>query len=145
MTDAQVLTQLKKKKVRLLMQLERVDVAIKAFQNIDVKEIESLELLAYDDDMDIDVEAESEKDMRNYKQYNPRMTNEQKVFWALAKMGTATAVELSDFLMHQDESLKNRTLVVRAITYSTSRMFNAGKIEAEKRGYRNYYRMRMTT
>lgn len=141
LTDTQLLTQLKKRKVRLLMEMERVDMAIRAFERADENELNSLDILAYNPDIDIPTEDEVNTDLKTFKQYSPNMHNEQKVFWALEKMVEATAMEMADFLMHQDSTLKHRTLVVRGVTYTASRMFNLGKIKARKKGNINLYRL----
>ena len=44
LTDTQVLSQLKKKRIRLLLEVERVDMAIKAFSFIKEKDFDYLDL-----------------------------------------------------------------------------------------------------
>ncbi|MFB9842687.1 hypothetical protein [Mucilaginibacter ginsenosidivorans] len=134
LTDAQVLTQLRLRKIKLTLELERVDIAIKAFEEVDVSGMNKFDLMAIDTDVDTDLAAD--------KRYSPTMTNEQKVLWALSKMKRATAVEISDYLIHTDPELKNRHRVITAITYTASRMFNAGKIGGEKVGTKNWYKLK---
>jgi len=120
MTEKQVLTQLRLRKLKLTLELERVEIAIKAFEDIDVTSLNEFDLLAYRSDM----------------------TNEDKILWALGKLKEATAMEISDYLIHMDATLTNRTRVINAITYSASRMFNTKKIEAKKVGTKNFYRLK---
>jgi len=117
--------------MKLTLELERVDIAIKAFEEVDMRGMNKFDLLAMDTDVDTDLAKE--------KRYTSDMTNEQKVTWALSKMKRATAMEISDYLIHTDPELKNRHRVIQAITYTASRMFNAGKISGEKVGAKNWY------
>jgi len=141
LTDAEVLSQLRKRKIKLTLELERVEIAIKAFEDVDVSGLSKFDLLAYDTDLDTTVDADLKSEAR--ERYNPEMTNEQKIIWALRLMKEATATEIADYLIHQDEGLKNRQRVVQAITFSASRMFKMGKIDADKRGTKNFYKLKM--
>ena len=140
LTDEQVLTQLRKRKIKLVLELERVEIAIKAFEDVDVSGLNKFDLLAYDTDLNTTVDADLQKEAK--ERYSPDMNNEQKILWALRLMKEASAVEISDYIIHQDPELKNRQRVIQAITYSASRMFNAGKIGAYKRGPKNFYRLK---
>jgi len=138
MTEKQVLTQLRLRKLKLTLELERVEIAIKAFEDIDVTSLNEFDLLAYDNNID----TGEVEDFKNDVRYRSDMTNEDKILWALGKLKEATAMEISDYLIHMDATLTNRTRVINAITYSASRMFNTKKIEAKKVGTKNFYRLK---
>jgi hypothetical protein len=142
LSDAQVLSQLKKRRVRLLLEVDRVTMAIKAFSNVKQEEINALESLAYDQDLEIDIIEEVENELKPMIRYDPDMSYPQKVFWALTKMNGSTAMEITDLLMHQDKELKHRTKLLGSITYAASKMFKLGKIDATKKEGVNYYRLR---
>jgi hypothetical protein len=139
LTDKQVLTQLRLKKLRLTLELERVEIAIKAFEGVDVNSLNEFDLLAYDTDIDTAVADDLKSDVR----YSSDMNNESKILWALSKLKEGTAIEISDYLMHTDSTLTHRTRVINAITYSASRMFKADKIAANKVGTKNIYSLKI--
>lgn len=118
LTDEQVLTQLRKRKIKLVLELERVEIAIKAFEDVDVSGLNKFDLLAYDTDLNTTVDADLQKEAK--ERYSPDMNNEQKILWALRLMKEASAVEISDYIIHQDPELKNRQRVIQAITYSAA-------------------------
>ena len=132
-TDEQVLAQLKVRRVRLKMELERVNIAIKAFDNIGV--INMLDALPHmTEDLDIDEDL-----LVNTLMYNSRMTAEKKVMFVLSKIGAGDAGDIADYLMRIDAYIKNPIPIYHRITHVASKMFKAGKIMAERRGKKNVY------
>ncbi|MGZ3874403.1 MAG: hypothetical protein ACXVJD_15890, partial [Mucilaginibacter sp.] len=80
LTDAQVLAQLKVKRLQLKIQLERVEVAIKAFEK--VGEIEYLDALPYL----IEGEIEVDEDLGEaILMYNPKDSVNKKILYVLSK------------------------------------------------------------
>jgi len=137
-TDAQVLAQLKSRKVRLQIELERVNIAIKAFER--VKEIDPLDAIVYEID-----ELQDSTGIQNdlavaILMYNPAMTAEKKILYALDNIKSGTAEDISDYIIRVDGHIKNTNKVYNRITYVASRMYKAGRLEVEKQGNKNIYK-----
>lgn len=142
LTDAQVVTHLKKRRLKLVMELERVDLALKAFEQVELRKLNRLEILAVDYNVEEELLSEVDKELEALMLYSPDMTHEQKVYFALSKMQEATAVEIADFLMFQDTNMKHRRAIINAMTYMCSRLKARGKIAMRKKGHVNYYRLK---
>ncbi|AMR31975.1 hypothetical protein A0256_11345 [Mucilaginibacter sp. PAMC 26640] len=139
MTDAQVLAQLKLRKLKLRMELDRVEMAIKAFENI--KAISVLDALPYMvDDPDEIVFDDSVMEATLF--YNPSMSAEKKVLYVLSKVQFGDAAAITEYILRIDGHVKHADRFYSRITYVCSRMFKAGKIVAEKQGKKNIYRLK---
>lgn len=135
MTDAQVLEQLKLRKIRLKIELERVELAIRAFEKI--KTIDPLDFAAYSAD---DLELQVDEDLSaSILMYNPSLSVEKKIHYALSQIGRGTAKEITAYLIRVDGHIKNAKEFHERITYLTSRLYRLGNINAEKDGKRNIY------
>jgi hypothetical protein len=138
-TDAQVLTQLKRRKVKLQLELERVEIAIRAFEtNIT---IDLLDAAVYEVEEQTDTTIIQDDLAMSILMYNPRLTAEKKIEYALSKIGSADADQISSYLVRIDGHVKNADRFYNNITYVASRMYKAGKLSAEKVGKRNVYRL----
>ncbi|MDB5153048.1 MAG: hypothetical protein JWR54_1799 [Mucilaginibacter sp.] len=135
-SEAQVLTQLRIKKARLLMELERVNVAIKAFEEIG--EVDELDMLPYM--MDEAIENPDELAIATLM-YQPKASAEKKIQFVLSKIGKGDAKEITKYLIKIDKDIKDAVALYERITYVASRMFRFGKLEAERSGKRNLYRL----
>lgn len=140
LTDAQVLAQLKMRRVRLKIELERVELAIKAFE--DVKEVEELDALPYlieYEELPIDTDEINVAKLM----YNPRMSREKKVLYVLSKIGQGDVAAISNYLMRIDNTThpKAADKIFERITWVASRMYKAKKIGAIKQGKRNIYKL----
>jgi hypothetical protein len=138
MTDAQVLEQLKLRKIRLKIELERVELAIRAFEKI--KTIDPLDYAAYDAD---DMELEADEDLSiGILLYNPGLSVEKKIYYALGQIGKGTAKEITAYLIRVDGHIKNAKEFHERITYLTSRLFRLNQLDADRDGKRNVYRLK---
>jgi hypothetical protein len=141
-SDSQVLSQLRKRRLKLTLEIERVDLAIKAFEEVQLNQNTSLELLAYDSETDEELLNMVDNDLKSLVMYHPKMKHEQKVYWALGQLKEGTAIEIADLIMHQDTTIKHRTAIVNAMSYTCSRLKMWGKIDMVKKGKLNYYRLK---
>jgi len=138
-TDTQVLKQLRTRRVRLQMELERVNLAIKAFE--DIKDIDPLDAVLYDLDEE-DLNVAKEVDLAEaILMYNPKMTAEKKIEYALRQLKTAEANEIAEYLLKVDGHIKDATKFFNNITYVASRMYKIGKLGADKAGKKNRYKL----
>lgn len=137
LTDAQVLAQLKMRRVQLKIQLERVEIAIKAFEK--VGEIEYLDALPYLIDGEIEIDEELSKAML---MYNPKASVNKKIVYILSKIGEGDANDIAEYLLRIDGHIKNIDRVYNRITYVASRMYRTGVIDAVKRGKKNVYKLK---
>jgi hypothetical protein len=136
--DAQVLAQLKKKKVRLKLELERVEIAIRAFEEIDENNIDPLDEIRFDEDIAC-----------NYKDelaiatlmYNPKSSYEKKIQFVLSKIGNGDAKEITEYITKIDKDIKDLQGLYERITYVSSRMSKTGKLNAVKSGKKNLYKL----
>ncbi|QTE46019.1 hypothetical protein J3L21_11890 [Mucilaginibacter rubeus] len=130
LTDEQVLAQLKVRRVKLKMELDRVEVAIKAFENIG--EINILDAMPYMmEDLEVDEDL-----LISTLMYNPKMTAEKKVIFTLSKIGKGDASDITEYILRIDGHIKDTKRAFERITYVCSRMFKSGKITAERVGKR---------
>jgi tetratricopeptide (TPR) repeat protein len=136
LTDTEVLAQLKTKRVRLLLELERVDTAIKAFE--EVKEIDPWDAVRFDDDITADTDELAIATLF----YNPKTTVEKKIQFVLSKIGKGDARDITQYLIRIDKNVKDEKALHTRITYVASRLFNLNIIEAEKVGKKNVYRLK---
>ncbi|WP_426585289.1 hypothetical protein [Mucilaginibacter sp. R-33] len=136
LTDEQVLAQLKVRRVKLKMELERVEIAIKAFENIG--EINVLDAMPYMmDDLEVDEDL-----LISTLMYNPKMSAEKKVLFALSKIGKGDATDITEYILRVDGHIRDTKRAFERITYVSSRMFKAGKITAEREGKKNVYKLK---
>jgi len=137
LTDAQVLAQLKVRRVKLKMELERVEIAIKAFENIDMEQVNMLDALPYMvEDITIDDDFANAVLM-----YNPNDTAERKILYVLDKIGSGTASDIVAYLFRVDGHIKDTERIYKRVTYVASRMFKSGKITAEQISRKNHYKL----
>jgi hypothetical protein len=134
--DAQVLALLRVRKMRLKLEMDRVDMAIKAFENI--KEIDPLDAAIYE------VEEQegpliTDELAESILMYNPKLTTEKKIEYALRHLISAEASQIAEFLIRVDGHIKGVYAFNNNITYTASRMYKLGKIGANKVGKRNVY------
>jgi hypothetical protein len=133
MTDAEVLAQLKLRRIRLRIELDRVDKAILAFETID--HIEPLDILAYSvEDMEV-----TEEFATDILMYNPAWSVQRKIEYALVKLGKADARSLTEYLVRVDGHIKDSNMFHNRITYEASRLYKLNRIKAERQGKKNYY------
>jgi hypothetical protein len=137
LSDAQVLAQLKVRRVKLKMELDRIEVAIKAFENIDVEAINMLDALPY---MVEDIQVDDEF-AEALLMYNPKDTIEKKIIYILGKIKSGSASDIAEYLLRIDGHIKDTSRVYSRITYVASRMFRTGKITAERTRKKNIYRL----
>jgi hypothetical protein len=137
LTDAQVLAQLKMRKVKLSLELERVNIAIKAFE--EVKEIDPLDAAPYL--FDEVTPADDELAIATLM-YNPHSSFEKKVQYVLAKIGKGTAHDITQYLLRIDKGVKDERRLYSRITYVASRLFNQKIISAEVVGRKNVYALK---
>jgi hypothetical protein len=136
LTDAQVLTQLKARRIRLKMELERVEIAIKAFEPIDV--IDPLEIMPYMmDDIVVDDDL-----LMSALMYNPTMSDEKKVLYVLGKIIEGDANAIATYLLRIDPHIKSSERTYGRITYVCSRMYRLGKLNAARTGKKNIYKLK---
>jgi len=138
LTNETILSQLKLKKAQLMMELNRVNLAIDAFEEVDINNMNELEILAINPDLHSEFEADTDLEPKPIL-YHAKMSYEHKILWALGKMQTATASEITDYLIRFDGAVRNRTRFLQGIVFTASRMFKFGKINAEKRSRVNIY------
>ena len=137
LTDAQVLAQLRIRRIKLKMELDKVEIAIKAFERVDVESMNMLELLPYaTDEIDVD-----EDFMQSVLIYNPKDSVEKKIVFILGKIGSGTAEDICEYLLRIDGHIKDGKRVFNRVTYVASRMFRLGQITADRAGRRNIYKL----
>jgi hypothetical protein len=138
LTDAQVLTQLRSRRIRLKLELERVDIAIKAFESItDIDPLEALPYMVEDIVVDDDL-------LMSHLMYNPTMSVEKKIQYVLEKIGEGDANAITTYLLRIDPHIKSTERMYERITYVASRMYKLGKIEAVRTGKKNIYKLKAT-
>ncbi len=136
--DAQVLAQLRIKKTRLKIELERVELAIKAFEELP-DELDELEVLPYM----LDEIPQSEDDLAvAILMYKPKASAEKKIQYVLSKIGSGDAKRITEYLLNIDKGIKDAEALHERITYVSSRMFRRGEINATKSGKRNVYSLK---
>jgi hypothetical protein len=138
-TDAQVLAQLKMRRVRLKIELERVELGIKAFE--DVKEVEELDALPYIVESDEIIDDEQLGIAK--LMYNPRMSREKKILYVLSKIGQGDVHAIASYLIRIDSNThpSDTRQVYDRVTWVASRMYKLGKIDAFKDGKKNVYKL----
>ena len=140
LSEAQVLAQLRLRKVKLKMELERVEIAIRAFE--EVEDIDRLDALPYMlDDIKLSGMDEDEELAVATLMYNSKMTAEKKILYVLGKLKNADANEIADYILKIDRKIKDGGKLRERIVYVSSKMFRSGKIGAIKDGKRNVYRL----
>jgi|GEM_PF-2499596 len=133
LTDAQVLTQLKRRRIQLKLELERVDIAIRAFEPVD--EIDPLEILPHMvDDYVVDDDL-----LMSAMMYNPAMTFEKKIQYVLGKITEGDANAITTYILRIDPHIKDTERLYERITYVCSRMYKLGNLNAVRKGKRNIY------
>jgi hypothetical protein len=139
LTDAQVLTQLKARRIRLKLELERVEIAIKAFEQIDI--IDPLEVMPYMvDDIVVDDDL-----LMSTLLYNPTMSDEKKVLYVLSKIIEGDANAIATYLLRIDPHIKSAERTYERITYVASRLYRLGKLDAIRMGKKNIYKLKIVT
>ncbi|MDB5117799.1 MAG: hypothetical protein JWQ79_3291 [Mucilaginibacter sp.] len=134
LTDAQVLEQLKYRKLRLQLEMENVDRAIKAFTNI--TEIDPLDAAIY---MDEEIVIDDDFGMALLS-YNPKMSAQKKVLYALGRIKKGNARDIVDYIIRVDGHIKDTRKLSDRITWIASRMYKQGAIDAERIGRKNVYK-----
>jgi hypothetical protein len=132
--DAQVLTQLRVKKARLMVELERVNIAIKAFENI--RDIDPLDALPYL--MDEVVDDVDELAIATLM-YNPKSTIEKKIQFVLSKITRGDARDITEYITKIDKSVEDVKALYDRVTYVSSRLYRLGKLSAQREGKKNVY------
>jgi hypothetical protein len=136
LTDAQVLTQLKGRRIKLKLELERVEIAIKAFERVDI--IDPLEVLPYMvDDIVVDDDL-----LMSHLMYNPTMSVEKKVLYVLGKIFEGDANAITTYLLRIDPHIKSTERTYERVTYVCSRMYRLGKLDAVRQGKKNIYKLK---
>lgn len=136
--DAQVLAQLYRRKAKLSIELERVNVAIQAFEEIDENSLEELDVAPYM------IEANKDEMAIATLMYNPKWTIEKKIIYVLSKINKGTVKQIVEYLIQIDRDEKDPQQLFENVTFKASRMYKAGKIDAEKEGKRNIYKTKKT-
>lgn len=139
-SDSQVLVQLRLRKLRLQLELERVDAAIRAFENI--KDIDPLDAVLYSDEIEIDTTPIQDEMARAILLYNPKMTAEKKIEFALKAIESGDTHDITEYILRVDGHIKDTTRLFNNITFVASRMLNSGKLVAEKFGKRNVFKLK---
>jgi hypothetical protein len=136
-SDAQVLKELRLRKVRLKMELDRVEIAIKAFENI--KDVDPLDVAIYELD-DVGNYNDIKDDLtKSILLYNPKMTAEKKILYALNHIEKGDASDITEYILKVDGHIKNTDKLFNNITYVASKMYCNGKLDAERVGKKNKY------
>jgi len=140
LTDSQVLSQLKIKRATLKIELERVDIAIRAFE--DIGELEELDVLPYMEQPEDFVQGDEELSVAKLM-YNPRMSREKKVLYVLSKIRQGDISAIANYLMRVDTTIHPRETqaIFDRLTWVASRMYKAKKIGAYKEGKKNIYKL----
>lgn len=73
--------------------------------------------------------------------YNPKLKNPVKIFFALQKRGASTVVEMVDFICNIDKTA-NRDKLLNGITFAASELFRNEKINATREGKANRYSLK---
>jgi len=133
-SDAQVLAQLYRRKAKLSIELEKVNTAIKAFEDVDENSLDELDIAPYT------VEEITDELAIATLMYNPKSTAEKKIQFALSKIGKGDATQITQYLLRIDNSTKDEKKLHDRVTYVASRMYKAGKLDAEKIGKKNIYK-----
>lgn len=139
-SDAQVLGQLRTRKLRLQLELERVIIAIKAFENI--QDIDPLDAALYSDEIVIDTAPLQDDIARSILMYNPKMTAEKKIEFTLRNIESGDTHDITEYILRVDGHIKDVTRLFNNITFVCSRMLNSGRLLAEKHGKRNVFRLK---
>jgi hypothetical protein len=140
LSDAQVLTQLHYKRVRLQWQLDRVNIAIRAYEmplEIDALEIAQYELEGIENNTEVDDDL-----TKAILLYNPKSSNEKKILFALNNIGSGDAYEITQYILKVDGHIKDANRLFDRVTYYASRMYKAGKLDVDKVGKKNRYRLK---
>jgi hypothetical protein len=138
LTDAQVLAQLKSRRIVLKMEIERVEIAITAFEKVtDIDPLDALPFMFEEIEVNDDLVASS-------LLYNPTNSMEKKVLYILEKIGRGDANEITKYLLRIDPHIKNTERIFDRVTYVASRMYRLGNLDAEKVGKRNFYKLKAT-
>jgi len=136
--EAQVIEYLHKKKTNLIVQLRRIDAALKALG--EVGELNELDTIAeiYSPYELIDNDDYN----KTVLMYNPRMTAKKKVEFVLGKLVSADASEIAEYIMRIDRSIKDRNKLHERITYVCSQMYREGTLTADRMGKKYVYRLK---
>jgi hypothetical protein len=73
-------------------------------------------------------------------EYTHKFTLEEKIFYVLGKIGAGDAVDISNYILLIDKTIKNDKRVYDRITFYASKMYRNGLIDAVKQGRRNLYK-----
>lgn len=142
LSDEQVLAQLKLRRVRLKLELEKVNIAIRAFEDEDEKNLDFLEAAPY---LIEEMSPDNDEMAIATLMYNPRSSYQKKVMFVLSKLGEGDASDITQYLLRIDKKIKDHKALHERITYVASRMFNLNEITAHKVGKRNVYRLKSET
>jgi len=140
-TDEAILSQLKLKRIKLTLELQRINLAIEAFEGVDINSINEFELMAIDPSLHTEM-RDNIDDEPKLVMYHEKMSYEEKILWALGKLRTATAKEITDYIIRFDGGQRNRTRLLERITHTASRMCALKKINAVKRSRINIYSLK---
>ncbi|MES2428609.1 MAG: hypothetical protein V4560_16625 [Bacteroidota bacterium] len=139
-TDAQVLAQLRTRKLRLQLELERVNIAIRAFENI--KDIDPLDAIVFElEDPLSDNFGVDDTLAKSILMYNPKMSMEKKILYVLEEIGNGDAHAITEYLLKVDGHIKDTVKLFNSVTYSASRMYKTGKLNVSKEGKKNVYKL----
>jgi hypothetical protein len=135
--DAQVIAQLRLRKIKLIIEMERVDLAIKAFDQID--DLEELDLLPYSMEGVVDNTCDEDEIAIATLLYKPNDTIEKKIQFVLSKLGKGDVKAIAEYLCVIDKDIKDAKKLFDSITFKASRMYRVGKLSIEKYGKKNVY------
>ncbi len=139
-TDTQVVAQLKLRRAKLKVELERVEIAIRAFQEVDEKNMDYLEAAPYL--VEEIITADNDEMAQAILLYNPRDSYNRKIKYALSKIGEGSATHITQYLLQIDRKIKEVNNFHQRITYSASRMYKQGEIAARQDGRINIYKLK---
>jgi len=73
--------------------------------------------------------------------YNPTMSMERKILYILDKIVSGDATAITTYLLRIDPNITNTDRIYERVTYVASRMYRAGKLDAERIGKKNKYKI----
>ncbi len=141
LTEKEILSQLRLRKVKLTLELQRIELAIKAFEDVDINSLNEFDIMAVDADLHSEFPHDSDTEPK-VLMYHEKMGYEDKILWTLGRLKTATASEITGYLMRYDSKPRNKTKFNQSITFTASRMYRLGKINAERRSRVNIYSLK---
>lgn len=78
-------------------------------------------------------------EVKEMPDYNKNFTWQQKILFALGKLGKSYTNEIVDYLMSIDDSLIDKEKTKHRVTHTASVMYTDNKIKSEKEGKKNRY------